>query len=369
LHRATILLSLIVFFLACRSIDERRRLESKVLASQAPRSQYLEDHENAVIRDLGHDAVGIGLRLGESLEPYTAGKPFCSGMIHSYQGQRFVLTAAHCNKEAGRAKIDSMPYFSGSNPLTKQTQGFALKSAILVDHRIDLALLAVDLPDELEGLPFVMKEARVGMAVVGIGHPMGDFKKVFDQCEVSSVGAPFIFTHDCKTVLGSSGSVILDQGDLSLLGVVSAGSGGGTESSSTGSRIAVHSYPLRDIVQASLDATEVLGYALDSPDGGYHFLAFNGQVHCPRNSGLPCREEMLQITQFLGELENLKILQKHFPANWQAFDAFQSLGFLVRLRSGGEPKVNGNIIDYVYTSPQQSFAELFRQWVDLNQFP
>ncbi len=329
------------------------------LWEEGPRVFYVEEHPNRSLANYKSYAVGIGYPEDS--------KPFCSGLLVTYAIRNYVLTAAHCLKKGDLRPIAIFPYYEKAESIERRKLRFPILKAAFIDQRIDLGLALVDLPPGIVALPWIVGEAIPGDALFGIGQPAGDFKTISDQCSVQTVGSPYIFTHDCKMISGSSGTAMLSVSTHRIIGVMSSGAVTLDINHDGEIKRAVNLYPQLHLVEAVLRGEDnILGYSLDGISAAYHFLLFKGQMHCPRKANPVCEQKLKEILPIIMQPRYLAALKKAFPSEMNQFNGYadSDFGILIRLLDIGEHKVEKKMIDFVFTSGDD-FSTILERWLAL----
>lgn len=173
---------------------------------------------------------------------------FCSAFVVEKNGEKKILTAAHCLK--GR-KLDDIKVIFSINPsgiayspedqeidkqlVVAKSQIFSIKKSKYDSGpmNLDIALLSLDGEPEATGFP--MNETgdliEVGRDVLLIGHPVGLEVKIDLTGEIKEVNKDspsnrkHYFESSVDAFAGNSGSPILDINNEEVVGVLVSGNG------------------------------------------------------------------------------------------------------------------------------------------------
>lgn len=151
------------------------------------------------------------------------GESSCTGFLLN---DRLVLTNEHCvtTDAEARATLVDLGYETGKKPVTLRVEALLSDDAAL-----DYALLRLERAAPAAWGRVTLDPASkiaVDQRLILIEHPLGGFKQVsLESCEISdekiagATAAPTDFGHRCDTLVGSSGSPVMDDGSGAVIGL------------------------------------------------------------------------------------------------------------------------------------------------------
>ncbi|MEN9810842.1 MAG: hypothetical protein RLZZ488_2409 [Pseudomonadota bacterium] len=233
LNSAALVVSIPTLLLACAGGEGRLRV-NKTQGRNGPLTFLASDSTEKIIgkNDLIpvlNDGGNIPQKYARLLDAF--GK-ISMGCTATHIGDGLVLTAGHCFEAPARRSSKSCEGVSVNWGYRRDKSAYLVSQCVKVlaaehnDNR-DYAIFQVDkIPSEKVEFELQLRP-KLGTALTIFGHPQGRPLEWSQNCilETSSRGGWGIdqFSHQCDTEPGNSGSTVLDDSSLKIIGIHDGG--------------------------------------------------------------------------------------------------------------------------------------------------